>query len=83
MCALSAPDLFDQDNDGRVLLRGKGSLNDAELDAARQTVALCPSGALSLRDSTDDVRPREGPLDAAASNSRRATRPGTRIQDKK
>ncbi|WP_429034097.1 ferredoxin [Bradyrhizobium sp. I1.14.4] len=54
MCALTASDLFDQDKDGRVLLRTGGTLDGAELDVARQAVALCPSGALSLRESTDD-----------------------------
>lgn len=75
MCALTAPNLFDQDKDGRVLLRAKGALDDAELEAARQAVALCPSGALSLRDSADDA-PCEPHLDAAASrNDRRTARP--------
>lgn len=55
MCALTASNLFDQDEDGRVVLRAKGALNDAELDAARQAVTLCPSRALSLLDGTDDV----------------------------
>lgn len=58
MCALTAPNLFDQDKDGRVLLRDKRALNDAELDLARQAVALCPSRALSLLDDIDDVTPR-------------------------
>ncbi|WP_092082879.1 ferredoxin [Bradyrhizobium brasilense] len=55
MCALTAPNLFDQDKDGRVVLLANGALNDAELDAAREAVALCPSRALSLRDGTDDA----------------------------
>ncbi|WP_439366101.1 ferredoxin [Bradyrhizobium sp. DASA03005] len=50
MCALTAPHLFDQDKGGRVLLLAESAINGAELEAARQAVALCPSGALSLRD---------------------------------
>jgi ferredoxin len=54
MCALTAADLFDQDDDGRVLLLATGELSDADLEAAREAVALCPSGALSLAAGRDD-----------------------------
>ncbi|MEU3275492.1 ferredoxin [Saccharomonospora sp. NPDC006951] len=51
MCALTAPAVFDQDDeDGRVLV-----LDDrpgaSEADAVREAVELCPSGALTLRDT--------------------------------
>lgn len=48
MCALTAPEVFDQDADeGRVLLLSERP--DAEnAQAARQAVALCPAGALSI-----------------------------------
>lgn len=49
MCALTAPELFDQSSDdGRVLLLAERPAEDSA-KAARQAVALCPSGALSLR----------------------------------
>jgi len=84
MCALTAPNLFDQDVDGRVLLLAEGALNGVELDAARQAVALCPSGALSLRDSTDDATPCEPHVDAAARcKGRRAAPSSTRIRERK
>lgn len=50
MCALTAADLFDQDDeDGRVVvLRAEPAAEQA--DAAREAVELCPSGALSVED---------------------------------
>lgn len=43
MCALTAPDAFDQDTeDGRVVLLDKNS------DAVPEAVRLCPSGAIQL-----------------------------------
>ncbi|WP_128932056.1 ferredoxin [Bradyrhizobium zhanjiangense] len=83
MCALTAPNLFDQDNDGRVLLRAKGALNDADLEAARQAVSLCPSGALSLRDSTGDAGAGEPHLDTVARNDRLTARLSPRISETK
>ncbi|MFF0494460.1 ferredoxin [Nocardia sp. NPDC004068] len=48
MCVLSAPELFDQDdNDGRVLLLNAAPAPDGEA-AAREAVRMCPSGALTL-----------------------------------
>lgn len=51
MCALTAPDLFDQDDeDGRVVvLRAEPA--PEQVNAAREAVELCPSGALSIEDS--------------------------------
>ncbi|MCP2256474.1 ferredoxin [Streptoalloteichus tenebrarius] len=48
MCALTAPELFDQDDeDGRVVVLV--TRPEAELrERAREAVRLCPSGALSL-----------------------------------
>lgn len=51
-CVMSAPDHFDQDDDGLVVLSPLGDAlpgavpDPAVLDAAR----LCPSGALRLHD---------------------------------
>jgi ferredoxin len=58
MCALTAPGVFEQDpNDGRVVL-----LHDrptgAALDAAREAVDLCPSGALTLDEPDDETEVR-------------------------
>ena len=51
MCALTAPHLFDQDDEsGRVLIRNEDPAGDFDLDAARHAIELCPSGALSLYD---------------------------------
>jgi ferredoxin len=50
MCVLTAPDLFSQNSkDGRATLVVE-RLEPARVEAARQAVALCPSGALSLVD---------------------------------
>lgn len=43
-CVLSTPDLFDQSEDGRVLLRRQ----PVDAEQARVAVDLCPSGALRL-----------------------------------
>jgi ferredoxin len=49
MCALTAPDLFEQDADEGLVVVKVDSLGDAELQRARNAVDLCPSGALSLQ----------------------------------
>jgi ferredoxin len=52
MCALTAPELFDQDAElGLVLLKSE-HVEGAELEASRKAVDLCPSGALWLEDDT-------------------------------
>lgn len=52
MCALTAPDVFDQsDDDGRVLVRDERMVSHPAADI-RQAVRLCPSGALSLKESS-------------------------------
>jgi ferredoxin len=49
MCALTAPEVFDQDaDDGRVRLLDDRPTAE-HVDAVRQAVTLCPSGALALR----------------------------------
>ncbi|TWJ06367.1 ferredoxin [Stackebrandtia albiflava] len=48
MCALTAPDLFDQDeDDGRVIVL-RSDLTDHDVEAAHEAVELCPSGALRI-----------------------------------
>ncbi|PZG21516.1 ferredoxin [Nonomuraea aridisoli] len=48
MCALTAPEVFDQsEEDGTVVLLQESPPETLE-DASRRAVTLCPSGALSL-----------------------------------
>ncbi|MCU1660864.1 MAG: ferredoxin [Pseudonocardiales bacterium] len=49
MCVLTAPAFFDQDDDGIVQLLVE-DVPPGDADAARQAVALCPSGALRVLD---------------------------------
>lgn len=50
MCALTAPDVFDQDEeDGRVVLLTAEPPHEAQ-PAAANAIELCPSGAISLID---------------------------------
>ncbi len=44
MCVVTAPDVFDQDDDGLVVLLTE----ETDDPAAREAVGLCPSGALRL-----------------------------------
>jgi ferredoxin len=46
MCALTAPELFDQDDDGIVtLLHADPGTHE---EAAREAAGLCPSGAVQI-----------------------------------
>jgi ferredoxin len=47
LCVTTAPDVYDQDDDGLVLLLVDDPSGEHEA-AAREAVGLCPSGALSL-----------------------------------
>ena len=48
MCVLTAPDVFDQDeDDGRVLLLDAEPPPDKE-EAVRQASQLCPASAIAL-----------------------------------
>lgn len=47
MCALTAPDRFDQDEeDGRVIMVGPSEFGDDE--SVRTAAELCPSGAIRI-----------------------------------
>lgn len=46
MCALTAPELFDQDDDGIVTVLSSDPGSHEE--AAREAAGLCPSGAVQL-----------------------------------
>lgn len=48
MCVATSEALFDQDDDGIVLVLVDGDVPAEHADAARSAVDLCPSGALSL-----------------------------------
>ena len=48
LCVLAAPGVFDQDDDGLVMVIGS-QRPDAGDDAVAQAVRNCPSGALSLQ----------------------------------
>jgi len=48
-CVLSAPDLFDQnDDDGTVILLGQP--NPDQEEDARQAARVCPAAAIDLKD---------------------------------
>ncbi|MFG2138559.1 ferredoxin [Streptomyces sp. NPDC048650] len=47
MCALNAPDVFDQDDDGLVTVLRSAPEGDDE-PAAREAGHLCPSGAIQI-----------------------------------
>jgi ferredoxin len=51
MCALTAPEVFDQDGeDGLVVvLRTRLPHTGPDTEAAREAAVLCPSGAISVR----------------------------------
>ena len=48
-CVFTAPDVFDQDEDGLVVLL-TALVPPSDADAVRAAVAHCPSGALRLQD---------------------------------
>jgi ferredoxin len=50
MCVLTAPEVFDQDEeDGRVVLLVTDPPEELQ-DAVRQAERLCPSGAIAVQD---------------------------------
>jgi len=49
MCVMSAEAIFDQDDDGVVVLMAE-KVPDGEERAVRDAVRLCPSGAIRLTD---------------------------------
>jgi ferredoxin len=63
MCVMNAPDVFDQDDDGVVVLLTAEVPEEHEAAAAR-AVASCPSGALrqvsGVRVSRDQVSQDQG-----------------------
>jgi ferredoxin len=49
MCVMTAESVFDQDDDGLVVVLTEDP-EGADVAAARSAVSLCPSGALSVRE---------------------------------
>ncbi|MFT4158305.1 MAG: ferredoxin [Microbacterium sp.] len=47
-CVFAAPDTFDQDDDGWVVVLNEDLGDPAEVAAAKQAVLICPSRSLSL-----------------------------------
>ncbi|MFC9731869.1 ferredoxin [Streptomyces roseolus] len=52
MCAMTAPDLFDQDPEEGLVLLLHTEPPAAHRAAARLAVGVCPSGALALHDGS-------------------------------
>ena len=50
LCVLAAESVFDQDDDGIVVLLQERLTDPETIRAAREAVANCPSGALSLEE---------------------------------
>jgi ferredoxin len=50
MCVLTAPDLFEQDDEDGLVVVKREHLAEAALRVAENAVDQCPSGALSLHD---------------------------------
>lgn len=46
-CVLVAPDVFDQDDDGIVVLL-QSNPQDGDLEAAKRAARLCPARAINL-----------------------------------
>ncbi|MFJ8671878.1 ferredoxin [Streptomyces sp. NPDC093589] len=55
MCALTAPEVFDQDDEEGLVMLLNAAPAPEHRAAARMAVSLCPAGAISLNspDSTD------------------------------
>jgi ferredoxin len=48
MCALTAPEVFDQDDDGKVMLLDPAPPRRAAATAVRRAADLCPMGAITI-----------------------------------
>lgn len=48
LCEQAAPDLVHLDDDDNLIIDVPGELSDAQLDAARDAVRVCPTSALRL-----------------------------------
>ncbi|MFF8277119.1 ferredoxin [Streptomyces lateritius] len=50
MCAMTAPDVFDQDPDEGLVLLLDADPSPAQRPAAHMAAGLCPAGAITLRE---------------------------------
>ncbi|MFJ7070589.1 ferredoxin [Streptomyces sp. NPDC101115] len=50
MCAMTAPDVFDQDPEDGLVLLLHATPPASQQAAARMAVGVCPSGAITLRE---------------------------------
>jgi ferredoxin len=48
-CVLSAPNVFAQQDDGRVILLAENP-GASDQDGAREAASLCPSGSIDIKD---------------------------------
>ncbi|MFF9145854.1 ferredoxin [Streptomyces sp. NPDC014861] len=51
MCAMTAPDVFDQDPDDGLVLLLEAEPAAGDRAAARMAVGVCPAGAITARDA--------------------------------
>ncbi|MFD7496269.1 ferredoxin [Streptomyces sp. NPDC059832] len=56
VCALTAPEVFDQDDDGKVTLLDPAPPRVAPTAATRRAAGLCPMGAITLVADDDGTR---------------------------
>lgn len=47
-CVMAAPEVFDQDEEGVAFLIAENAPYDDHLDAIREAIASCPTGAISI-----------------------------------
>nr|UZH43261.1 TdmG [Streptomyces sp.] len=59
-CVLTAPEVFDQDEDGLVVLLTESVTTVADAKLVREAEHLCPAAALRVTAGTDDVEGQPG-----------------------
>ncbi|MFC7309554.1 ferredoxin [Streptomyces monticola] len=50
MCALTAPEVFDQDDDEGLVVLLEAEPSPADRTAAKMAAGVCPSGAITVND---------------------------------
>ncbi|MBX6766045.1 MAG: ferredoxin [Actinomadura rubrobrunea] len=50
-CVMTAPDVFDQSEDDGTVVLLQDSPSEEQQAAVRRAVSLCPSGAITIRES--------------------------------
>ncbi|MFD0372943.1 ferredoxin [Streptomyces sp. NPDC059071] len=55
MCAMTAPDVFDQDPDDGLVVLLHTTPPASQQAAARMAAGVCPSGAITLQDPDTDA----------------------------